>query len=52
MTDEPRPNQAGKKYECPECGATVMCTKGGAGQVQCHGVSMSLVTTKPLPSSD
>lgn len=52
MTNELRPNQAGKKYECGECGVTVMCTRGGAGQVECHGTAMALVTTKPLPSSD
>jgi hypothetical protein len=49
---ETAPNQLGKRYECPECGASLICTKAGTGRVTCHGSPMALVTAKPLPSSD
>jgi hypothetical protein len=45
-------NKAGKRYTCSTCGCQVMCTKGGAGRVSCHGQPMELHTSKPLPSSD
>jgi hypothetical protein len=46
------PNQIGKRYECALCGVTVMCVRGGKGRVTCHGEPMTLLTAKPLPSSD
>jgi hypothetical protein len=52
MTSDDNANKAGKRYTCATCGAQVMCTKGGAGRVACHGAPMELNTAKPLPSSD
>jgi hypothetical protein len=49
---EPELNKAGKRYTCATCGTQIMCTKGGAGRVECHGAAMELNTAKPLPSSD
>lgn len=45
-------NQLGKRYECGNCGAVVLCTKGGIGAVQCCGVAMKMATPRKLPSSD
>ncbi|TAK27071.1 MAG: desulforedoxin [Chloroflexota bacterium] len=45
-------NLLGKRMTCPECGAQVLVTKGGNGQVECCGQSMQLVEAKPLPSAD
>lgn len=50
-TEEDR-NKPGKRYTCATCGSVVMCTKGGAGRVACHGEPMGLNTARPLPSSD
>jgi hypothetical protein len=45
-------NQMGKRYTCTQCETTVLVTKGGDGELTCHGVPMELATAKPLPSSD
>ncbi len=45
-------NQLGKRMTCPKCGAQVLVTKGGAGQVACCDQPMQLVEAKPLPSAD
>ena len=45
-------NQIGKRYECETCGAQLMCVKRGEGRFHCHGEEMTLLTAKPLPSSD
>jgi ribosomal protein S27E len=52
MSDGDTTNRPGKRYTCSQCGTELMCTKGGAGRVACHGAFMELVSTKPLPSSD
>jgi len=46
------PNLLGKRYVCGECEATVLVTKAGDGELQCHGKAMEPATAKPLPSSD
>jgi len=45
-------NQIGKRYECETCGSQLMCVKRGEGRFHCHRVAMSLLSAKPLPSSD
>jgi hypothetical protein len=45
-------NQVGKRYECGQCGSTVICVRPGAGKFHCHGEAMGLLSAKPLPSSD
>ena len=45
-------NLLGKRYQCPECEATVLVTKAGDGELSCHGKPMEVATAKPLPSSD
>ncbi len=45
-------NQVGKRYVCATCGTEVMCVKKGPGRLHCHGEAMSVVTARPLPSSD
>jgi desulfoferrodoxin-like iron-binding protein len=45
-------NKLGKRLKCSECGAMVLVTKGGAGEVQCCGKPMEQVEAKRLPSSD
>jgi desulfoferrodoxin-like iron-binding protein len=45
-------NLLGKRYRCPVCEATVLVTKAGEGQLECHGQAMDVATAKPLPSSD
>lgn len=42
----------GKRYEDTETGLLLMCTKGGAGPLTADGRQMSLLASKPLPSSD
>jgi desulfoferrodoxin-like iron-binding protein len=34
-------NETGKRYACPSCGAEVIVTKGGDGQVRCCGDPMA-----------
>jgi desulfoferrodoxin-like iron-binding protein len=45
-------NTLGKRYQCTECGAQVLVTKGGEGTLECHGQPMEIMQPKPLPSSD
>jgi desulfoferrodoxin-like iron-binding protein len=45
-------NLLGKRYRCPVCEATVLVTKAGDGQLECHGQAMEVAQAKPLPSSD
>lgn len=45
-------NQLGKRLSCEKCGAQVLVTKAGAGEVQCCGQSMKTSNPKPLPSAD
>jgi desulfoferrodoxin-like iron-binding protein len=45
-------NLLGKRYRCPVCEATVLVTKAGEGQLECHGQAMDAAQAKPLPSSD
>ena len=45
-------NQMGKRYTCSVCEATVLVTKAGDGEVNCHGQAMEVAQAKPLPSSD
>ena len=46
------PNKLGKRYSCAECGAEVLVTKAGDGELACHGEPMDVLQPKPLPSSD
>lgn len=34
-------NETGKRYACGQCGAEVIVTKGGDGEVQCCSVPMA-----------
>ena len=45
-------NQLGKRLSCKECGAEVLCIKGGEGQVECCDKEMELQQPKVLPSAD
>jgi transcription elongation factor Elf1 len=45
-------NQLGKRFECPVCGAEVLCTKAGEGAVACCGQEMQLKQPRPLASAD
>ena len=45
-------NLLGKRYQCSVCEATVLVTKAGAGELECHGQVMAVAQAKPLPSSD
>ncbi len=45
-------NQLGKRLTCKECGAQVLVTKAGKGEVECCGRPMEVVEAKPLPSAD
>ena len=45
-------NQLGKRYACPECGSSVLCTKGGDGEITCCDATMELQEPRKLPSSD
>lgn len=42
----------GKRYTCESCNAEVLITKGGAGELVCHGATMGIAQPKTLPSSD
>lgn len=35
-------NVAGTKLVCATCGSTAVVTKGGAGELQCHGAAMTV----------
>ena len=45
-------NQLGRRYECPECGTMVLCTKAGDGAIQCCSQEMKVQQPRKLPSSD
>jgi desulfoferrodoxin-like iron-binding protein len=45
-------NQLGKRYRCSKCGAEVLCTKSGGGEVVCCGELMKLQESKPIPPVD
>ena len=51
LPDDPT-NQVGKRYVCETCGTEIMCVKKGSGRFNCHGSPMSLLSARPLPSSD
>jgi hypothetical protein len=42
----------GKRYEYPDHGIEVLCTKPGPGPLSIAGVEMSVKGAKALPSSD
>lgn len=46
------PLQVGKRYEDPESGLLLMCTKAGDGPLEVDGRELSPQASKPLPSSD
>ena len=46
------PNQLGRRYQCKKCGATLLCTKAGEGELQCHDAPMEVQQPRRLPSSD
>lgn len=45
-------NQLGKRYQCEGCGAVVLCTRAGDGDVKCCGKMMVVQEPRRLPSSD
>ena len=45
-------NQLGKRFFCDVCETEVLCTKAGAGAIQCCEKDMELREPKPLPSAD
>ncbi len=45
-------NKIGKRYTCEKCASEVICVKKGDGEFSCHGTPMTMVSAKPLPSSD
>ena len=45
-------NQLGKRYQCAVCGAMVLCTKAGDGEVGCCDNPMELLAPRKLPSAD
>jgi hypothetical protein len=42
----------GKRYEVPEGGLEVLCTKAGCGPLEADGAALVMKQAKPLPSSD
>ena len=44
--------ELGKRYECPECGAEILCTKASDGAPECCGKEMPIKGARELPSSD
>ena len=46
------PIALGKRYTCETCNAEVLVTKGGEGEIVCHGAVMAIAQPKTLPSSD
>jgi hypothetical protein len=45
-------NRTGTRLVCDQCGAQVMVTKGGDGEVTCDGVPMrNLAAAKPAADS-
>jgi transcription elongation factor Elf1 len=45
-------NQLGKRYTCPDCGSSVLCTKSGDGAINCCETEMEIQEPRKLPSSD
>ncbi|WP_222860499.1 hypothetical protein [Bacillus rubiinfantis] len=45
-------NQLGKRLECKQCGAEVLCTKAGPGTIQCCSADMELKKPVALPTAD
>ena len=45
-------NELGKRYECEVCGTTLLCTKAGDGELECHDQPMQIQAPRKLPSSD
>ncbi len=45
-------NQLGKRYECSVCETTILCTKAGEGELNCHDQPMEIQAPRKLPSSD
>ena len=41
-------SQLGKRYKCAKCGTEVLCTKAGAGQMECCGEEMKTQEAKPI----
>ena len=42
----------GKRYEHPDSGLELLCTKGGDGSLSVDGAAIGQKDAKPLPSSD
>lgn len=42
----------GKRYEDPESGLELLCTKGGVGLLRIAGTPLVIKSAKSLPSSD
>lgn len=45
-------NLIGKRYECEQCGAQVLCTSAGDGELTCCGTPMPVTVAKAMPASD
>jgi desulfoferrodoxin-like iron-binding protein len=45
-------NELGKRYQCEVCGTVVLCTRMGAGTIECDGQPMTMQAPRPLPSAD
>ncbi len=45
-------NELGKRYECEVCGTTLLCTRAGDGEIECHDRPMQIQAPRKLPSSD
>jgi hypothetical protein len=45
-------SQLGKRYKCAKCGTEALCTKAGAGKMECCSEEMKTQEAKPIPSSD
>lgn len=45
-------SQLGKRYQCSECGTTVLCTKASENNPSCCGKEMDVQQPKKKPSSD
>lgn len=44
--------QVGKRFKCSSCGAEVLVTKGGTGDLQCCDAPMELLQPKKTASAD
>ena len=42
-------NQLGKRYACPTCGSSVLCTKSGEGEISCCDATMELQEPAKAP---